>query len=141
MRAGGVMLRTFLMATFLGACAQMGPQALEMGRPQYNIAVQQSEAQQLLLNIVRQRYYDPILFLDVTSISSGFSRGVNSSLLGSFGSGSNNGVGSIGGDFRENPYIFYAPNNGEKFVRQMLTPPWIFVRSHSYCRRVGASSG
>ena len=110
------------MMGFLGACAQMGPEALVTGRPQYNIAVQQTEAEQLLLNIVRQRYNDPILFLDVTSISSGFSRGVNGSLLGSFGSGSNNGAGSVGGDFRENPYIFYAPNNGEKFVRQMLTP-------------------
>ena len=121
-RAGGVILSTFLMVTFLGACTQMGPQALVTGRPQYNIAVQQTEAQQLLLNIVRQRYNDPILFLDVTSISSGFSRGVNGSLLGSFGSGSNNGAAGVGGDFRENPYIFYAPNNGEKFVRQMLTP-------------------
>ena len=100
----------------------MGPQVLETGRPQYNIAVQQTEAQQLLLNIVRQRYNDPILFLDVTSISSGFSRGVNANLLSSFGSGSNSGAGSFGGNISENPYIFYAPNTGEKFVKQMLTP-------------------
>lgn len=106
----------------LGACAQLGPQVLVSGRPQYNIAVQQTTAQQLLLNIVRQRYNDPILFLDVTSISSGFSRGVNSSLLGSFGAGSDSGVGTLGGSIGENPYIFYSPNTGEKFVRQMLTP-------------------
>ena len=110
------------MTALLGACTQMGPQVLETGRPQYNIAVQQTEAQQLLLNIVRQRYNDPILFLDVTSISSGFSRGVNANLLSSFGSGSNSGAGSFGGNISENPYIFYAPNTGEKFVKQMLTP-------------------
>jgi len=106
----------------LGACSQMGPQVLMTGRSQYNIAVQQTEAEQLLLNIVRNRYNDTILFLDITSITSGFSRGANAGLLGSFSSGSNSGIANVGGDFRENPNVFYAPNTGEKFVRQMLTP-------------------
>ena len=111
-----------LAATILGACAQMGPEVLKSGRAQYNVAVQQTEAEQLLLNIVRNRYNDPILFLDITSITSGFSRSVNAGLLGSFTSGSNTGVANLGGDIRENPNIFYVPNTGEKFVRQMLTP-------------------
>ena len=98
-----------LVAAFTGGCAQYGPQALTEGRPQYNVAVQQTEAQQLLLNIVRNRYNDPILFLDVTSISTGFSREVNGNLLGSFSSGNNSGVGSLGGKIGENPFIFYAP--------------------------------
>ena len=115
----GIMI---LVVLVLGACSQMGPQVLIAGRPQYNIAVQQTEAEQLLLNIVRNRYNDTILFLDITSISSGFSRGMNAGLLGSFSSGSNSGVTNVGGDIRENPNIFYAPNTGEKFVRQMLTP-------------------
>jgi hypothetical protein len=92
------------------------------GRPQYNVAVQQTEAQQLLLNIVRNRYNDPVLFLDITSITSGFSRSMNAGILGSFNSANNTGVANVGGDIRENPNIFYAPNTGEKFVRQMLTP-------------------
>jgi len=100
----------------------MGPQVLTSGRAQYNVAVQQTEAEQLLLNIVRNRYNDPILFLDITSITSGFSRGVNAGLLGSFSSGNNSGIANLGGDIRENPNIFYVPNSGEKFVRQMLTP-------------------
>jgi hypothetical protein len=116
--SGIVILATLI----LSACSQMGPQVLIAGRPQYNIAVQQTEAEQLLLNIVRNRYNDTILFLDITSIASGFSRGMNAGLLGSFSSGSQSGVTNIGGDIRENPNIFYAPNTGEKFVRQMLTP-------------------
>lgn len=111
-----------LVTVLLGACVQMGPKVLVEGRPLYNIAVQQSEAQQLLLNIVRNRYNDTILFLDITSITSGFSRGVNAGLLGSFSSGNNSGIANLGGDIRENPNVFYAPNTGEKFVRQMLTP-------------------
>lgn len=105
------------------SCAQMGPRALSAGRPLYNIAVQQTESQQLLLNIVRQRYNDPIMFLDVTSISSGFSGDVSANLIGSiFNSGKNDLTGTMGGSIGETPYIFYAPNSGEKFVRQMLTP-------------------
>jgi hypothetical protein len=118
----GAPLIMVLVTAFLGGCTQMGPQVLMTGRPQYNVAVQKTEAQQLLLNIVRNRYNEPILFLDITSITSGFSRGVNGGLLGSFSSGSNSGVTSLGGDIRENPNVFYAPNTGEKFVRQMLTP-------------------
>ena len=118
----GAPLIMVLVTAFLGGCTQMGPQVLMTGRPQYNVAVQTTEAQQLLLNIVRNRYNEPILFLDITSITSGFSRGVNGGLLGSFSSGSNSGVTSLGGDIRENPNVFYAPNTGEKFVRQMLTP-------------------
>lgn len=112
-----------VMAALLGGCVQMGPQVLSAGRPLYNVAVQQTESQQLLLNIVRQRYSDPLLFLDVTSISSSFTWGANAGLLGTFNaSDSDNYIGSLGANISESPFITYAPNTGEKFVRQMLTP-------------------
>jgi len=112
-----------VIAVALSACAQVGPKALSTGRPAYNVAVQQTEAQQLLLNIVRQRYGDPLLFLDVTSISAGFTVEANASLLGNvFNGSSDNVIGSVGGGVSETPYIFYSPNTGEQFVRQMLTP-------------------
>ena len=76
-RRRGARLAMILLTLLQAACVQMGPQVLVEGRAQYNIAVQQTEAQQLLLNIVRNRYNDTILFLDITSITSGFSRGVN----------------------------------------------------------------
>ena len=108
------------LATFLGGCAQLGPQVLSSGRPQYNIAVQETESQQILLNIVRQRYRDPVLFLDVTSISSGFSRQASAGISGN--SGSSDISGLLGGSISESPFITYAPNTGEAFVRQMMTP-------------------
>jgi hypothetical protein len=104
----------------LGGCTQFGPKALTAGRPLYNIAVQETESQQLLLNIVRQRYRDPVLFLDVTSISSGFNRQASAGLLGN--TGSSNIGGTLGGSISESPFITYAPNTGEAFVRQMMTP-------------------
>jgi hypothetical protein len=112
-----------IMAGLLGGCVQLGPQVLSAGRPLYNDAVQQTESQQLLLNIVRQRYSDPLLFLDVTSISSGFSWGASAGLAGTFNpSGSDSRSGALGANISESPFITYAPNTGEKFVRQMLTP-------------------
>jgi hypothetical protein len=110
-------------AFLLGGCSHLGPQVLSTGRPLYNMAVQTTESQQLLLNIVRQRYSDPILFLDVTSISSGFTREVHADLLGNlFPEGKGAASGSLGGIISESPFITYAPNSGEKFVTQMLTP-------------------
>jgi len=111
------------MTLLVCACVQLGPKALTVGRPLYNIAVQQTESQQLLLNIVRQRYNDPIMFLDVTSITSGFNLDASSSLIGNiFNAGKNELSGTASGSIGENPFIFYTPNSGEKFVRQMLTP-------------------
>jgi hypothetical protein len=104
----------------LGGCTQLGPKVLTSGRPLYNIAVQETEAQQLLLNIVRQRYRDPVLFLDVTSISSGFSRSASAGVGGN--TGNNNVTGTLGGSISESPCMTYAPNTGEAFVRQMMTP-------------------
>ncbi len=111
-------------AALLSACAPLGPRTIQVSRPLYNEAVQQTEAQQLLLNIVRQRYNDPIMFLDVTSISSGASRSVNAAVTPKVipQGGRDEYVGSVGATYSETPIIFYAPNNGEKFVRQMLSP-------------------
>jgi hypothetical protein len=120
LRACHTLMIAVTVAIFLGGCAQLGPRVLTSGRPLYNIAVQETESQQLLLNIVRQRYRDPVLFLDVTSISSGFNRQASAGILGST---SNNSLGgTLGGSISESPFITYAPNMGEAFVRQMMTP-------------------
>jgi len=112
-----------LTAFALSACSQLGPKVLSTGRPLYNMAVQTTDSQQLLLNIVRQRYSDPILFLDVTSISSGFTREAHADLVGNlFPEGKGSSGGTLGGIISESPFITYAPNTGEKFVTQMLTP-------------------
>jgi hypothetical protein len=110
-------------AGLLSGCVQLGPKALTAGRPLYNVAVQQTESQQLLLNIIRQRYSDPVLFLDVTSIASGFTWQASAGAEGSYSSGdSASATGTLGALVSESPFITYAPNTGEKFVRQMLTP-------------------
>ena len=107
----------------LTACVQLGPYTIDQGRVLYNEAVQRTEAQQLLLNIVRQRYNEPVLFLDVTSISSSATRSLDANLSAflSFG-GTDSLSPGLSGSLEERPVIFYSPNVGEKFVRQVLTP-------------------
>ena len=113
-----------LCAVSLGACAPLGASSIIWNRTQINKAVQQTDAQQLLLNIVRQRFNDPVLFLDVSSISSSVSRSSNLNLSTFLPSGpSPSSVsGALGGGFVESPLIFYSPNTGQKFVRQILSP-------------------
>jgi hypothetical protein len=111
------------LALTLSSCVSLGPTTIRQDRTLYNSAVQQTEAQQLLLNIVRQRYNDPVLFLDVTSITSSKTRTASASLSAMFPKfGFNSSEGEVGGEFEDSPVISYAPNNGEKFVTQMLTP-------------------
>jgi hypothetical protein len=108
----------------LAGCAQLGPNYLAAGRPLYNEAVQQTDAQQLLLNIVRQRYNDPVLFLDVTNITSKAIYSVGGTARATIPFVGSNGsfAPDIAPRVEDSPSIFYTPNNGEKFVRQVLTP-------------------
>src|SRR5215510_12088266 len=53
----------------MSGCA-FGTKALRSHRPEYNRAIQQTEKEELLLNIVRARYSEPMKFLQVTSIVS-----------------------------------------------------------------------
>lgn len=62
-----------LLASFLLAgCATIGPHNLSRDRFDYNIALSDSRNQQTLLNIVKLRYGDMPVFLQVTSIVSSY---------------------------------------------------------------------
>lgn len=117
----------------------MGPAYVRSSRPDYNMAVQQTNNQELLLNLVRCRYRDPLYFTTVERIAATqeLVRGANvgggrattrNEFAGVPGGSSVERVLStplsLGGNVsvNEKPTIFYAPIEGEKFVRQMMTP-------------------
>lgn len=108
----------------LSGCVSIGPRGLELSRTEFNAAIQRTDGEQLLLNIVRQRYNDPVMFLEVASVSSSLSRSASLNLSGFFpGGGSPESYnGGIGGSYSDSPLVFYSPNTGERFVRQILTP-------------------
>jgi len=107
----------------LTGCSYHGPSALSMTRPEYNAVIQQTNEQELLLNLVRLRYRDTLYFLSVEKVASSveFSRGMSASALLPAG-GANSGSLSGTVMFSEKPTVFYSPLDGEKFVRKMMTP-------------------
>lgn len=113
----------------VSGCA-IGPTALRGSRPEYNRVIQQTEKEELLLNIVRLRYGEHIKFLQVSSIVSTLNVGasVNANATVPFGtqarldniSGAN--VAAVGGglNYSETPTITYVPVEGQQFATQIL---------------------
>ena len=56
----------------LVGCTQFGARAIEGSRTDYNIALRRTDDEQLLLNLVRLRYRDRPLFLEISSLTSQF---------------------------------------------------------------------
>jgi hypothetical protein len=89
-------------------------------------AVADSWKQQTLLNIIKVRYMDLPVFVDVSSIVAGYSMETSGSVGAQFFSGNvspDNGL-SLGaaGKFTDRPTITYVPLTGEKFLRGLITP-------------------
>lgn len=71
MRIHGVWFGT-LIAVLCAACSSLGPATLPRDRFDYSSALADSWKHQTLLNIVKLRYMDPPIFVDVASIVSGY---------------------------------------------------------------------
>jgi len=115
-------------ALFCGAgCTSLGPRTVEPDRIDYNNAVAESWKQQVLLNIVRLRYSDAPVFIEVAQIIGGYTMEKS----GRLGWGINEQTSlrwtnsfNVGGDmkFTDRPTITYTPLTGSKFIRNMMTP-------------------
>jgi hypothetical protein len=104
----------------------LGPKSIPADRFDYSTAVADSWKQQTLLNIVKLRYMDLPVFVEVASIVAGYSMETTGSAGAQFFSGNTN-IGdnlSVGasGKFTDRPTITYVPLTGEKFLRGLMTP-------------------
>lgn len=123
MRAASIFCAVTLL--LLSGCKGMGPGTVVRDRFDYTIALSESWKSQMLLNLVKIRYGDAPVFLEVASV-------INSYQIS--GSGSAGGVwqfhpthqsgASIGatGFYADLPTITYSPLTGEKFARTMMDP-------------------
>ncbi len=115
----------FVCAALLSGCNVLGPRAIESARIPYNEAIAQTRNEQLLLNLVRLRYRDVPLFLDLTSVSTQYSWSAGASGSGSYPrGGAGNEAYSAGASlsFAEKPTITYVPLRGDAFVKQIMSP-------------------
>jgi len=62
---------TAIALAFLTGCTTIGPQTVPRDRFDYNTAIADSWKEQTLLNIVKLRYADMPLFVEVASVVSG----------------------------------------------------------------------
>jgi hypothetical protein len=109
-------------------CTSIGPRSVTTDRFDYNKAISDSWKEQTLLNIVKIRYLDMPLFVEVASIVSGYTLEGTISLAGG---GFNTAESGIDGDFVnlgtsgtfiDRPTITYAPITGQQFNKSFMTP-------------------
>ena len=109
----------------------VGPGSVNRDRLDYAEAMARSWKEQLLLNIVKLRYGDTPMFLEVSSVISSYQMQSQVSVGGLVSSDLTPGlpdtVGrsiSLGGSgvYTDKPTITYAPLQGEKFTRSLLRP-------------------
>lgn len=116
----------WLCGLVLSGCSHMGPGTVATDRFDYSSAIADSWKQQTLLNIVKLRYMDLPVFVDVASIVSGYSMesAVTAGKTWPETSASGGSILSLGGSarFTDRPTITYVPLTGEKFMRGLITP-------------------
>ena len=109
-------------AAFLVGCGGIGPKTVTRDRFNYNIEISNSWKQQTLLNIVKLRYADMPLFVQVASIVSGYTLEAAINLDATFASpGDTQSVGGVG-KYTDRPTITYVPITGQQFNKSFMTP-------------------
>jgi hypothetical protein len=110
-----------VLGSVLSGC--LSPIALDRAGIAYNESTADLASRQLLLNIARARYDEPIHFSGISNIAATFNfqanAGATPPLTG------NNGTTLMpifGGAASENPTISIVPMEGEEFTRRLLTP-------------------
>jgi hypothetical protein len=108
----------------LFGCSGIGPPTVSRDRFDYTAAISDSWKSQMLFNMVRIRYGDAPVFLDVSSVISQYqiSGGVNLGATINYPPSSTSGSLGGAGTYVERPTITYSPIMGDKFARSLMTP-------------------
>lgn len=121
-------LRGFILLSFLGFSACQMPSRVAMegegGRTAYNIEIQMTNSQQMLLNLVRLRYGDSPMFLDVSSITTQSTVRSELAPIFSIPGFSKRSPLTIGTEvsWQDQPTITYMPLEGHAFATRLLRP-------------------
>ena len=119
------MLCVLVVTTTLGACRSVGPKTIAKDQFDYSTAIGNSWKRQMLLNIVKMRYGEPPVFMEVASVINQYSLEGSVNVGGSFNGGlTGKDVYSVGGNakYADRPTITYNPLSGDKFTKSLLTP-------------------
>lgn len=110
---------------FAAGCVGVGSSTINRDRFDYTTALSDSWKSQMLVNIVKVRYGDAPIFLDVASVINSYELSGKGTAGASwkFSPAYESGV-NVGGEiFTANrPTITYSPLTGEKFARSLMAP-------------------
>jgi hypothetical protein len=125
MRFMNLLLAAWLMI-LAGGCGSIGPGTVARDRFDYSSSIGESWKRQTLLNVVKLRYLDPPIFVDVGQIVAGYSLETGINLGGSFPATSALGgdTATLGGSgkYTDRPTVTYTPLTGNKFIKSLMMP-------------------
>jgi hypothetical protein len=114
----------------IAACTSIGPGTVPRDRIDYASAIGNSWKEQTLLNIVKLRYADMPIFLEVAQVIAGYQ--LQSAIGGSFTAGNFNaalvgpftasGSANAASTYTDRPTVIYQPLTGVDFLRRLMTP-------------------
>ena len=114
------------LAALLAGCASMGPPTIARDRFDYVSAVSESWKQQLLLNLLKVRYFDAPVFMDVASVINSYSVEGEVTFADQAApvdrAGDSFRAFGATGRYADRPTISYNPLSGDKFARNLMTP-------------------
>ena len=124
----GLAAACFVLLT--AGCTSIGPSTVPQDRINYETAIGDSWKEQTLLNIVKLRYADFPVFLEVSQVIAGYQ--MQSTLGASFTAGNvaaglvgpvtASGTAAAAGTFTDRPTVIYSPLTGVDFLRRLMTP-------------------
>ena len=108
----------------LAGCTSVPSQNVTTDRMDYGTVVAESWKRQTLLNVVRLRYADAPVFLDVASIINSYTIGGNANGQAQIPSQTDPNVfqAGVAGNWSNTPTVTYQPLIGDRFTRSLLTP-------------------
>jgi hypothetical protein len=121
-----VLVAACVAALVLVGCTTVGPPAVRSGRLAYNAAINETNNQQMLMVIVRNRYQESGSLLAVSSIAANVRITTRAGVELGFGDETNYGGNlvpfSAGVIYEDNPTISYTPVAGARYARQLFAP-------------------
>ena len=114
---------TFIALALCG-CNSVGPGTVARDRFDYSQSVSESWKRQTLLNIVKLRYTDPPIFVDVGQIVAGYTLETGVNVGGTFAQRPDSDNLTLGGHatYIDRPTVTYTPLTGNKFIKSLMMP-------------------